>query len=130
MSLLKSQDKDDYFITALNTPLVTRKWDPSHSKVSDGSERKLSGDSDDFLHSERSAKKQDNRLCAIIAIQLNALAMVFIGATFKVASGTYGVTVGDFQVARALLMFLVMTPVMLYYKRQPIKHLRVKGTGE
>jgi len=63
--------------------------------------------------SQITVKKTDNRLLAIIAIQINALGMVFIGTTFKIASSNYGVTVGDFQIARALLMFLVMTPVML-----------------
>lgn len=56
------------------------------------------------------SETKDNRLLSIISINIAAFAAVGIASSFKMAAEN-DVTVGDFQVYRAALMFIVMGPL-------------------
>ena len=71
-------------------------------------------------------EKKDNRLLAIISINLSALGCCGIGATYKMAA-LNDVTIGDFQVFRAALMFLVMSPITYGTGHQPCRDLQARG---
>ena len=73
-------------------------------------------------------EKKDNRLLAIIAVNLSAIGCCGIGATYKMAQKN-DVSIGDFQVFRAALMFLVMAPVTFSLGKQPCRDLQARGVN-
>ena len=77
---------------------------------------------------QEKGEKKDNRLLAIISINISSFAAVGIAASFKMAAKN-GVSVGDFQVYRAALMFIVMGPLNFLLGKKPCRDLQARGIG-